>query len=66
MSLEEINEKYGTSFTLGCEVLVDRGSKTPHIGMVVGTDGDFLKLVRDGENFIYDAVYDPMNCSIIG
>jgi hypothetical protein len=66
MTLEEINEMFGTAFTLGCEVMVERDGKTPHVGMVVGTDDCFLKLKLDHHDVVCMFDYYPPECQIIG
>lgn len=65
MTIEEINEHFGTSFRLGDAVRVDRAPKSPHIGIISGTEDCFLKLLRDGETVVYPAVYDPQDCEPI-
>ena len=58
--LEELNRLHGTDFELGQTVTYDAGKGRGRRGAIVtGAEDGFLKLMRDGDNYEYGALWEP-------
>ncbi len=65
MSIDDINFLHKASFRIGSEVLITRGDKSPHIGRIAAVSPEgFFRIIRDGEEHVYPALYDPAECQI--
>ena len=57
----EINRVHGTDFTLGQVVSYDPGKgRGRRLATITGHENGFLKIMRDGDNYEYQALWDAV------
>jgi len=70
--MDLVNQTFGTHFTIGDTVIYDRAKhdyrpgRATWVGMIVGNDDVYIRIMRDGESVPYPACFYPPQLQRVG